>query len=428
MKKSVKILSLLLCLVLCASALFACRAKPMIEYGDKTISVNVYEFLLSRMKGTLKYYGYEVDKESFWKTVVSLEDGTTYDDYFCEIIMQQTVHYLIADKLFDDKGLKLSAEDEKKIDDILAAHVERAGSKSELNAELKEFGVNYEILREIYLLEAKIELLKEHLYGAEGEKIEDDVKEEYFNTNYVAFKQIFLATYDYVTDLDRFGDVVYYTDEKHTAIAYDKENGKTVTNEFGKIVEDVLGDPEYITDDGKIAYDKKNGVIGYVTNKDGDKIIEELSAEKKAEIFENAKKYASDCNKNTALFEEYVTKYDESEGGSLIYLLSSDGYYAAQNDAVAYFDDMAEMLSGLDTGECEVFKSDYGYHVLCRYENEPGAYDEKDNEDMFADFYDSLISRLFETLCAGYEDDVTVDEKVFEKAPTMSEVGSNTLY
>lgn len=428
MKKYVKILCLMLCFLLCAPIFSSCAAKPMIEYGDKSISVNVYEFLLSRMKGTLAYYGYEVDKSSFWKTVIDLEEGTTYNDYFCATILRQTTYYVIADALFDKNELTLSAQDEKKVDDLLAAYVKKAGSKSKLNAELKEFGVNYDILREIYVLEAKIELLKDHLYGKDGEKIDGAVKEEYFTENYVAFKQIFLATYDYVTDEDRFGDVVYYTNDKHEAIAYDKENGETQTDEFGKVIKDVLGDPEYFTEDGKIAYDKKNGVIGYVTNDDGDKVITDVSDEKKGKIYDDAKKYAEECNGNTALFEEYMSKYGESESDSLVYLYASDGYYAAQNDSVAYFDDMAELLLTLDVGESAVFKSDYGYHVLCRYENVDGAYDEKEYEDMFADFYDSLISRLFDSLCAQYEDDVTVDDSVFDGAPTMAEVGSNTLY
>ena len=430
MKKNIKFLSLILCILLLIPAASSCAGKTetLIEYEGKTLSVNEYEFLLSRMKGTLAYYGYEVDKSSFWKTVVSLEEGTTYDDYFRATILQQAVYYVVAEKLFDDAGLKLSADDEEKIDDLIAAYEKKAGSKTKLNESLKEYGINCDMLREIYTLEAKIELLKTHLYGKDGEKIDKSVKEEYYDKNYVAFKQIFLATYDYMTDTDRFGDTVYYTDEKYKAIAYDKINGKTKTDEFGKEIKDILGNPEYYTEDGKIAYDKENGVIGYVKNKDGDKVIVEISDEEKSEIYKSAKKYYSECNGNVATFEEYIEKYDESEGSSLIYLYSSDGYYAAQNDAVAYFDDMAELLSTLDAGECSVFKSDYGYHVICRYENADGAYDDKDNKDMFSDFYDSLISRLFDEKCADYEKKVTVYDEVLKAAPSMQDVGSNTLY
>ncbi len=427
MNRKIKITCLLLCLVLFMGALASCGQKTMLSYEDKTLSVNVYEFLLSRMKGTLAYYGYNVGSDSFWNTVADI-DGTTYDEYFCETIKVQALNYIVADKLFDENGLSLSDSDNEKIDELMSAYVKRAGSKSALNAELKEFGVNHDILREIYVLEAKIELLKDHIYGKEGEKIEGSVKEEYFDQNYIAFRQIFLATYDYVTDEDRFGDTVYYTDEKHEEIAYDMTVGVTKTDEFGKTVKDILGDPEYYTEDGRIAYDRVNGVIGYVTNEKGDRVIEELDDVTKSELFERARAYAELCDGDADLFEEHIELYDESENDSVTYLFSSKGYYAAQNDAVAYFDEIAEKLAELDIGECAVYKSSYGYHVLCRYENEVGAYDKKENEDVFKSFYDDLISRSFEEVCADRAQDVVTDEEVFASAPTMKEVGSNTLY
>ena len=427
MKNSIKIIGLCLCLVCLVSVFSACGTKTVMSYEDKTFSVNAYEFLMSRMKGTLAYYGYEVDKDSFWNTVIDM-NGTTYDDYFCQTIKNQAMNYIIADKMFDEQGLSLSESDEAQIDKVMKTHVDRAGSKSALNAELGEFGVNYEILREIYVLEAKIELLRNHLYGKDGEKIDSAEKEKFFNENYVAFRQIFLATYDYVTDEDRFGDVVYYTNEKHEKIAYDTVNGVTKTDEFGKTVKDILGDTEYYTADGKIAYDRQNGVIGYVTNDDGDKVIEELDDKEKAALHERAQEYLEKCNGNVELFEDYIKQYDESENGGVVYLVSSAGYYAAQNDAVAYFDEMAEMLSVLDAGECALYQSEYGYHVLCRYENEPGAYDKEENKDIFDTFADDLISRLFEDMCAKLYDSVTVDSAVFGDAPTMKEVGINTKY
>ena len=82
----------------------------------------------------------------------------------------------------------------------------------------------------------------------------------------------------------------------------------------------------------------------------------------------------------------------------------------------------------LDAGECALYQSEYGYHVLCRYENEPGAYDKEENKDIFDTFADDLISRLFEDMCAKLYDSVTVDSAVFGDAPTMKEVGINTKY
>lgn len=427
MKKIIKYVSLFLCLILCMSAIASCSAQTLMSYEDKTISVNMYEFLLSRMKGTLSYYGYDVNSESFWMTVIS-SDGTTWEDYFKETVRKQALNYIVADKLFDTNGLKLTDAQIKIIDDKLNGYVKKAGSKTLFNEELKQYGANYDILREVYIIEAKIQVLKEHLYGKNGEKITHETKEQYFNDNYVAFKQIFLATYDYIIDTDRFGDTVYYTDNKYTAIAYDKKNGVTKTDEFGKEVKDVLGNTEYYTADGKIAYDKTNGVIGYLTNSDGDKVIESVSSEKKSEIYNNAKKYAVQCNGKPELFEEYIKLYGEGESDNIIYLYASEGYYAAQNDAVAYFDDMAEKLKDLDAGECVVFESSYGYHVLSRYDNEDGAYDLEENEEFFESFYEELIALLMDEMCATYHDEVEIDEELLADVPKMYEIGSNILY
>lgn len=431
MKRTVKIIAILSCFFVLLSALASCGARTMIKYEDKTLSVNVYEFLLSRMKGTLGYYGYEVENESFWNTVVDMQ-GTTYDDYFRETIKEQAVNYVVAEKLFEEYGLALTEEHEARIDSILENYVKNAGSVKELNAELKGYGVNYEMLREIYLLEAKMQLLKEHLYGVGGEKISDTDKESYFNESYVAFRQIFIATYEYVIDEDRFGDQVYYTDESHKAIAYDTEKGHTETDEFGNVILDVLKNPEYIyiDEDGKkhVAYDKENGVLGYLYTESGERTVKDLSDEEKAELYDKAQGYVYECNGNVALFEEYIGLYDESESGGVIYLNSSAGYYATQNQSAAYFDEIANVLEGLKAGEVELYKSSYGYHVLCRYENESGAYDKAENKDVFTGFYDDLITKLFDDLCRSRADEVEIDESVFEDAPSMKEVGINVKY
>ncbi len=426
MNRKIKILSLILCLVFCLSAFCSCSVKNIASFEDKSISVNLYEFLLSRMKGTLAYYGYNVNDESFWKTVVS-SDGMTYDEYFRAEMMQQTVHYLIADYLFDKEGLAFDGDSERAVDELMSAYVKKAGSKTKLNAELKDFGVNYDMLREIYVLESKIAILKDHLYGEDGEKIAKETKDEYLYANYVAFKQIFLATYYYVIDKDRFGDTVYYTDDEHKAIAYDRKSGITKTDEYGKEIKDIFGDTEYFTSDGRIAYDKENGVLGYLTE-DGERVIADYDDTKKGEIHALAQKYADECDGDTELFEEYIGKYNENDNEDIIYLVLSPGYYTAQNESVGYFDEIAEKLSKMDSGETAAFESDYGCHIICKYEPSDGVYDGEEQKDAFANFYDDLISSLFAELCAGYEDKVTIDEEIWDEALTMKEVGINILY
>ena len=430
MKRIIKIMTLALALALILCVIPSCSGggDAMMTLGDKTLTLNEYELLLSRMKGALYTYGYDVTSDSFWKTVVSA-DGMTFDDYFSITIMEEASEYLIADYLFDLSGLSLTDERIAEVDTLMDALVEHAGSKTALNATLKDFGVNYNILREVYLRESRIDMLKDHLFGNEGEKIGEEEREAYLNERYVAFGQIFLASYYYVTDLDAFGDTVYYTDDTHKAIAYDKVNGKTQLDEFGKTVTDILGDAEYYTEDGRIAYDKENGVVGYVKDSSGNYLTEKYDEETLGEMFDRAGKYAEECNGDLELFLEYARSFDESDTkGEITYLVCESEYYRSQVESMGYLDEIAAGLTQMQLGECRAAQSEYGFHVFMKYEIEEGAYADEAHESSFSDFESTLIDLLFDRECAKYESDITLDTAVAEKAPAMSEVGINLLY
>lgn len=423
------VLVLLLAAVISVLSLAACSGsgKELMSYGEQSLSVNTYEFLLSRMKGTLKVYGYEVDSSAFWNTVVS-SDGMTYDEYFRTSVLEQACRYIVAEELFDAEELSLTEEDEENIEKLMDALVENAGSKNALNSELALCGVNYNILKDIYTTEAKIATLKDHLYGENGEKIEESVKEEYYNENYVSFRQIFLPAYYYATETDSDGNTVYYTDEKAQKIAYDTVNGKTEKDEFGQTVKDEFGDPVYYGEDGKIAYDKKNGVEVYLEDEDGNPIVLFYSNEEKGELKDLADKYAQE-GKDPAIFDKLVEENKVEEGdGEILYLCSTPGYYGTQNTAAAYLDKITAKLSEMKVGELAAIESDYGYHVVCKYENTPGAYDDEANEEVFESFYNDLITYLFGEKCATYEEDVNIDYSVWEESASFIDIASNTLY
>ena len=430
MRKFVKIIALLLCLCMLAAMLGACAGtgETMMTFADKSLSVNTYNFMLSRMKGTLYTYGYDVGSESFWKTVIS-SDGTTYDDYFRTSVMEQASRYIIAEYLFDRYGLIMTAEREKLVDDLMDLVVEKSGSKTALNSELKNYGANYDILRELYLLETKIDMVKDHLFGENGELISDETKQKHLEENYVAFGQIYLASYYYLIDTDRFGDHVYYTDDKHKHIAYDKENGSTQTDEYGKTIKDIFGEDEYFTADGKIAYDKKNGKLGYVVDDEGDYVTEPYDDEKLGELYDNAHTYADACDGDIDAFIEMAEIYDEMSGkGETLYLYSEQNYYGLQSESYAYLDEITKALEKMEVGECKVIESDYGYHVICKYEMPERAWENEDQKDVFEGFTEELVAELFDEECSKYESQVKLVTEVYETASKMSEIGVNTLY
>ncbi len=428
MKKTViKIISLVLALVLFALPLASCANKPILKLDDKEISTNLYEFLLCRMKGALGEMGYKISDEGFWNTIVSA-DGTTYGDYVKAQVLKQAYSYLVADYLFDKEGLTLPDEDISNIDALMDKLVERAGSKIALNSELSAYGVNYKMLKEIYTIEAKMAHLKEYYYGESGEKISNDEKDKYLNDNFVAFKQVFLAGYYYQTEVDDDGNTIYFVNGDERAIAYDKENGKTKQNEFGNLISDKYGNPVYFNDDGTIAYDKENGVVSYMVDENGDKIAEYYGDELLAEIKERADVLAG-TPKTAEEFDALISSESEIEGDDAVrYLYVSPSYYFNQSSSAKYLDDIAAALDTMNIGEMRVVESDYGYHIIYKYENESGAYDKEEYADAFATFNSDLADLLFSEKCAEYESKIDYNSELFEKTPSMIEVGANTLY
>jgi hypothetical protein len=82
----------------------------------------------------------------------------------------------------------------------------------------------------------------------------------------------------------------------------------------------------------------------------------------------------------------------------------------------------------MKTGECRVFESEYGAHVLLKCDNQDGAYADEANKDVFADFTENIIESIFDGICTEYEDQIVFDEDVAADAPNMKEVGANTKY
>ena len=367
--KKTRIICALLSLALIFSAvcsLASCEKKSEVIMSmsdgeiSKSIDKSTYTFLLSRMRGTLDYYGYDVDDASFWRTVIS-KDNRTWDDHFSDTIFEQTKLYLTIEYLFEKEGLTLDAERAEKVEKTISGMIAVKGSRAALNAELKAFGVNCDMLYDIYLTEQKFSQLITHLYGENGEKIDKTVKDKFFSENYVAFGQIFLPTYTLVTGAD------------------------------------------------------------------GSESAEFFDAEKKAEVLALAKEYANSCSGRLERFYEYSELYSGLDhSGEPTYLFVESEYYAMQSESAAYLDVIAETLSEMAVGECQVIASTYGYHVICRYEREDGAYDNEGYKESFSDFYAMLSDKLFDEKCESFAELITLSDNV--TLPRISSVATNKLY
>ncbi len=431
-----KIISSTLAFSLLLSALFlvSCSGKKVMSVGESEVYVDKYEieFFMSRTKGMLYGYGWDVSSSDIWGTIIDTS-GVTVDEYYRTVTLQEVSKYAIAQYLFENKGLELTDSEKSGIDDTIDALIKYAGSKNQLNSVLSEYGVNVKILRRIYENELKMEKVKEFYFGTDGLGADDGKEraEQYLSDNYICFKQVFLATYGYKTEVDGDGETIYFTDEKYNKIAYDEKNGKPKVDVYAqsRYETDGNGDVIYYTSDGKIAYDE-TGYAKYILDDDGEKQIEYYDEAKIAEVKKQAEKLASG-KLTVEEFEKLIYDYSELDGdenGKKVYIRSEEKYYESQSSSHKYLDEIAEKLKEADDGECVVVQSGAGFHIVYKYEVEEGIYTSEEYKDAFSTFNEDFVNMLFDELCEKYKDTVKLDEDIYDKIPHMKDVGVNILY
>lgn len=432
MKKIAKrSIALLVALILALSCFVGCssQGKTLMELDDNKISVNLFMLYLSRMKGMLcsSYsFGSAAIKDSFWDTVMSA-DGTTYNSYYTSSVLDNAKTYLSALYEFDQRGLELPKSTLESIDEKINGFIENDanGSKTEFNSILSGYGVNYKLLREAYIIEAKISYLKDTIYGADGSLIAKNLVDDYYEQNYARFKQVFLHTYDYVYETDSNDDPIYY--KADGKISYDTTATKKVDSN-GAGVLDANGDQIYVRVDEngitRVAYDKQNGARVNKTDEDGNYIIEKYTDDKLSQVKEQAKTiYEALQTNDFEAFDALVSDGEEYPNG--IYVTRSSTY-----DSQKVIDAVFEM----EVGESCTVTSDYGIHIIMRYELEEDGYKKDANSDFFIStstgnyvFMNDMKNQLLSQYLAQHKDKIVVDTAVLEGVD-MKSVGANFYY
>lgn len=401
------------------------KNNALMRAGEDTLSLNVYELMLSIQKGNMAYainywYG-DVNSEEFWGTVVD-ENSTTYDDYYTAAVLRKAKNLLAAASLFREMGLTLSASRtaaiEKEINDLLLEH----GSKKALNEALAAYGVNVDMYREYKTLVAKSDELAEAIYGEGGSKIGAMLKEQYLKENYVAFKQILVANYRHVYETDKNGDTIYYL--SGGKVAYDTVNG-TPRLEDGAFV--------YYKEDGHIAYDTATGKPSPVLDESGAQKTEPYTGDALLERFNMALELSEMGADGVAAFESLRTMYsDEASIDDNLCYLATNVDYASVN--LTFMDDIAAALAELPVGGVTVVESDYGFHVVRRYEVESGAYADNTLAQWFSDsaygvydFMNNLENDLFLARLSAYAEKIETDDGLLATV-TIKQVNPNYDY
>ena len=446
MKSIIKrILVLTLACILIAVSLSACssKGKTLMSVDDTEMSINTYMLLLSRMKGNLASsyaFGNQAKLDSFWDTVIDASSSGTYNKYYTSMVLDNAKTYLAALALFDEMGLKLPKSTLEEIDAEIETLImsDGNGSKTNLNAKLAEYGANIDVLRDAYIMEAKIALLNDTLFGVGGALIDASNYERYYKENYVKFRHIFFYFTEVVYETDANGDDIYYSNLSDKVIAYDT-SATQKKDENGEVVRDDNKDIVYVTVDSegkeRIAYDKKGTELSptkrspkldasgnIVTRKmNSDELI--ALSDKVQTIMENEARPGE-----YALFDSLVEKYGEDEGMANY----PNGYYLTENsdyDAP----EVIEALFEMQDGEIRKVESDYGIHIVMKYKLDDGGYAKEENKDFFVteagtySFLNLLKSQLLEEKIASYKERIVVDEALLTTVD-MKSVGANFNY
>ncbi len=427
--------AMLITLIGCSST-----GKTLMELDGEELSVNVVMLMMSRMKGNIAAsVGTKAESSSYWDTIIDASAGTTYDEYYTDLVLENARSYLAALKMFDELELELSDETKQEIDDQMENLVDTVGngSKSYLNSILADYGANYNVLKEAYILEAKIAALSDHLFGASGSKIAPEIYEKYYQQNYARFRQIFFYTTTPVYETDEQGDEIYYSDLQNKKVAY-KQDGATPKEENGVVVKDKDGQTVYVYEkDGQmhISYDTKGTSESPVyrnplLDDDGNIRQTKMEAEELADLNILVRDIMDNQVKESEymLFDSLIEKYNEDEGMEEY----PNGYYLTES---SQYDspEVVEALFEMQVGEIRRVESEWGIHIVMKYELDEGGYADEDNADFFKSkdgtyaFMTSMKNSLLSEYLEQYKPNVTIDEEQ-RKSLSMKNVSPNYNY
>ncbi len=395
MKRTIKLAALILAAVMITLSFTSCGGygTSVMELGETQITENMIEFWLSRYKAQFEYYysaaileQYQLDKlDQFWPIVSDTETGETFDEVMSGFIYENAKTYLCSLYLFDQFGLKLPDETVKNIDTVMEGLLEdyASGSKSEFNALLSTYGVNYKLLRELYLIDEKVDYLQNYLFGPGGTlgvtKID---KENYYQKNYVRMRQICIFI-----------------------------NERPLVDEEGN----------------------------YVLDKDGyTQFLDMTVAETQA-----ARARAADAVKelgDEVGFANVSAKYDENAADDNY----SNGIYISRDSAMGTdpaLEKIYNELVNMEVGQIKLVETENSLHIVEKLPLDEGAYDKEINADFFK-FYDAdtqgyvtfdgyLVDPLFldyiNDSLEKFSADIKIDEERL-KSKKLSNVQSNFYY
>lgn len=338
-----------------ASALSSCgeRGPFAFEYESEGEHAGIdeaqYAYWMAHYKHVfLSSYKDASDTAEFWDS--TLDNGQTAEAYLTDVVNKNVARYVAAAWMFDYMGLDLTSEMKKEVEDGIDEIVTYSfdGDEEKFNEYLSKIGIDRDTLYDAYIMDVKMNAVKEAMYGVSGViNVPDSDRMAYLNEKYVRICHI------YVNDKFKFRK---------------DENGEYVTDGDGRAIRDPL--------------------------------TEEEAAEAEEKI--EAIRAALDSGEE---FEKVWEEYSEDK-------LYPKGYYLLPTTPFFSGTDVVPTAFELEVGEMRELETEYGVHFIKRYEPAGTPWDDDDLSDFFGDFEDDMRSYLFTVALDKVSVDVKIDSSI----------------
>lgn len=185
----------------------SCASGPaVLSYKNSVITENEFVYYLATYKASfLNTYSDFEDKAAFYSAPLG-ETGMTGEEFIFESILRNVKMSLVCDALADEYGLTVDENTVEIIDEYIDDFIYEyaGGSKTQFNQSLSRFGINADMLRDIYLRDERGSALFGYLYGENGTiGITDQDRQAYLDENYVRVRHIYVNnSYTYAVDED----------------------------------------------------------------------------------------------------------------------------------------------------------------------------------------------------------------------------------
>ncbi|MDD4773254.1 MAG: hypothetical protein PHZ09_06565 [Eubacteriales bacterium] len=287
-------------LVSCGSS-----APVVMSYKNSEITANMYSYWLSTYKSDFLYfYNNSMEDDDFWNSEVS--QGVTSEQFAENLINENIKYILIGMQLFRDYNLKITAETTASINEDINEKIDYYGGRANLNTALSAYGINIDILRDIYIAEEKLYAVYDYLYGENGiDKVTEAMLDKYYTENYSRIKYI-----------------IIYTKEKNM---YDEE--------------------------GQIKYDSEGLIMT-------EALSEEELEEKAAKINE-----VMICVNAGDEFEDIMADYNEADMSQY-----PNGFYISANELSIYGFTMINAVKNMKIGEIRQVEDENAVYIIKKYD------------------------------------------------------------